>query len=356
MPPMAVAGPAAVVPNQQLSQPSWFIGAPFTKLWIISTIILYIVFHSQNAGSYNSDNNHNALGLDALRMARPTYSISGTSETYRYWTSKITFGTTGELIMGGMLLTLFAKQFEREMGSRKFSVFLLVITITAIIFEWFYVTTAAAGMHTTGLHYQGPYAALGALMYLYHKYTPRLHPRFWGMLGFTFSEKSLYYIWFIQVVGYGGWNTILASSFGFFAAHVYMSTNLHQTIDLPDVVAKPLIAIGTRISDPPPRLLATGQGGRAGRGMAPAAAAIAGNDAVQRMLRAQQEAIRQNPHLAEMAGAAPPPQPSTTPAPPDPAAIEQLTSMGFDRQRVMEALQLSNNNVERAADRLLSSS
>jgi len=37
----------------------------------------------------------------------------------------------------------------------------------------------------------------------------------------------------------------------------------------------------------------------------------------------------------------------------DPAAIEQLLLMGFDQQQVVEALQYSNNNVNRAADRLL---
>jgi hypothetical protein len=39
--------------------------------------------------------------------------------------------------------------------------------------------------------------------------------------------------------------------------------------------------------------------------------------------------------------------------PPPPEAIAQLTSMGFDEQRVKEALQVSDNNVETAANLLL---
>jgi uncharacterized UBP type Zn finger protein len=42
------------------------------------------------------------------------------------------------------------------------------------------------------------------------------------------------------------------------------------------------------------------------------------------------------------------------PPPPPEEAIEQLTAMGFDRQRVLDALQSTHNNVEHAADRLLS--
>ena len=43
--------------------------------------------------------------------------------------------------------------------------------------------------------------------------------------------------------------------------------------------------------------------------------------------------------------------PSPTPSPPD--VIAQLTSMGFEEQRVKEALQASDNNIERAANLLL---
>ena len=42
--------------------------------------------------------------------------------------------------------------------------------------------------------------------------------------------------------------------------------------------------------------------------------------------------------------------------PPSESSIEQLTSMGFDREAVLRALQLSHNDVERAADKLLTGS
>jgi hypothetical protein len=47
-----------------------------------------------------------------------------------------------------------------------------------------------------------------------------------------------------------------------------------------------------------------------------------------------------------------PPVAVAVPVPP-PEAIAQLTSMGFEEQRVKEALRVSDNNVERAANLLL---
>ena len=56
------------------------------------------------------------------------------------------------------------------------------------------------------------------------------------------------------------------------------------------------------------------------------------------------------------AGQMPPAQPQRdfppTP-PPDEASIDQLVLMGFPRDKVIEALQNSHNDVNRAADRLL---
>jgi hypothetical protein len=43
------------------------------------------------------------------------------------------------------------------------------------------------------------------------------------------------------------------------------------------------------------------------------------------------------------------------PPPPPQAAIDQLTAMGFDHARVRQALQQSDNNIEPATDRLLTS-
>jgi membrane associated rhomboid family serine protease len=324
MPPAApLIGPGAQATMAPPGQ-TWFAGAPVAKLVAVVTAVFYVLFHAKSSKEI--------MAMDSLRMMRVAQHSGGGSEWYRYWSSKLTFGSTGELVVGGILLAVLARQFEREMGSRKFGVFWAVVTLSSILLEVVYVNFST--LYEMGYRYQGPYAVLGALMYLYHRYTPSLHRRFIGILGFTFSEKSFYYLWFGQVTGYGGWNTIVATTFGILTAYAFMVTSLHQTIDIPEAIAKPLAAIGARISEPHPRVLAPA--GNRGRD------AMAG---IQRMARNAAAAAQQ-----QQRPTAPPP----APAAPDPAAIEQLTSMGFERARVEEALQVSNNNVERAADRLLS--
>lgn len=344
MPPAAplIGGGAGGGGGNSTYSASWFVGAPLTKLYAVATVVFYVLFHAKSA--------QDAMAMDSYRITRAAQfgnSSSSSSEWHRYWSSKMTFGSTGELIMGGMLLILLAKQFEREMGTRKFGLFCLLANVSAMGMEVIVValsTTsllfigAASSSSSTagGYRYQGPYAVLGALMFLYHRFTPRLHPRFFGMLGFTFSEKSFYYLWFCQVVGYRGHHTILAAALGGIAAYVYVTTSLDQTLDIPDAIAKPLIAIGAHLSEPPPRVLssaarATVRGGGGGQRNAAAAAAAA----------------------AVAAAAAQQPVVPVVVAPPSPEIIEQLTSMGFEQQQVLDALRATNNNVERAADRLL---
>ena len=48
-----------------------------------------------------------------------------------------------------------------------------------------------------------------------------------------------------------------------------------------------------------------------------------------------------------------PPAPPRAVVTPNADAIEQLTNMGFPRASVVQALQATNNDVQRAADRLL---
>ena len=327
--PLVGGGPSPVA-----SSSSWFVGAPISKLCCVATVVFYVLFHAKSA--------QEGMAMDSFRMLRASQYGSASREWHRYWSSKLTFGSTGELVMGGMLLMILARQFEREMGSRKFGLFMILANLCAIGMEIVFVGFST--LMKTSYRYQGPYALLGALVYLYHRYTPRLHPRFFGILGFTFSEKSFYYLWFFQVIGYRGWNTIIASLFGWITAYVYVVTNLHESLDLPEAIAKPLTSLGAHLSEPPQRILAP-VGTRGGRGGGPDAMA-----GMQRLMR-----NNNNPLAQAAAQAAAAQRPIAPPATPDPGAIEQLTSMGFDRQRVMDALQATNNNVERAADILLSS-
>lgn len=89
--------------------------------------------------------------------------------------------------------------------------------------------------------YSGPYPQLGAVLALYHKFTPRVHPKFFGVLGYDFSEKSLVYGLCAQVTLFGGLSTIIPTLVGF--ACGTLSVNLSQTL-LPGFVISVAESIG----------------------------------------------------------------------------------------------------------------
>jgi hypothetical protein len=338
-------GSTSVGPHQTV-----FAGAPATKLLTAVTLLSYLVIHSQNA--------HDLLQLDSSKLLD-----SNSNSGYRYWTSKLTFHSTGELITGGLLLLFLSRKMEREMGSRKFSVFYLLVTVCAMAMELIMVHTDMLLIFSTSSNnkwqYAGPYAVLGALFWLFHKYTPRLHPRFFGVAGFYFSEKSFYYLWFGQVATATKWHTVTAVAIGVLVGAIY--TNAApvawlKVLDVPDVVASLCSKFGERVLlQGPPRMMVPSGGGNGNPGalrQRPAGAAPAHpifGHAPPPLQQGQQQhpGAQQMPPPAQQQRDFPP-----TP-PPDEASIDQLVLMGFPRDKVIEALQNSHNDVNRAADRLL---
>lgn len=225
--------------------------------------------------------------------------------------------------MGGMTVAHFSRRFERELGSRKFSCWLLQVYLLSIPLIW----TMAS--QTSDLHYAGPYPVLGGLLYLFYKYTPRLHPRFFGIFGFHVSEKAIPYCFALQVILFHGFNTFIPTLCGLVAGWV----SILYTMNVPDFVADFVSSCLGRLVEAPPAMIVP-RGARtnnaAGRG---GAGYVSTNNTRPRA------AVATAPRA---------------PQPPSQASIEQLAAMGFDRDTVVRALQQSNNNVERALDRLLS--
>jgi UBA/TS-N domain len=241
-------------------------------------------------------------------------------EFYRLFSGTLTFATNGELIFGSMTLIPLLRRFEREMGSRKFMVFLGMVTLFSIAFQ----VSVAQLFLEDGLRYSGPYPALGAMLWLFHTCTPSLHPHFFGVLGFHFSEKSIQYAFGAQAVLYRGLASLIPTICGMLACYLACLSPINK-LDLPDPVVSIVAVIFGRFVESPPDILAV----RLGPINMAAPSAAAG---VER----------------------PPPEPVFQQLPPpDESSIEQLTSMGFERDAVLQALQQSHNNVERAADRLL---
>ena len=299
---------------------SFFVGAPLTKLTGIIAVVTYFSARNSNHGTMLP-----RLAMDSVRVYEK-------GEVHRYFTAPLTFGTPAELIPVGMLLVYSLRQVEREMSTRKAALFVLYVHGFAMACQALMIPYLLyGGQYSHNLRYTGPYALLGALGYLYHVKTPRITTAFVRILGFSFSDKVFQYAWFAYAAGAGGsgsFSSALLFVVGAVAAYVYDRLPCLSTADIPDVVASWVsTAVGMRFwANGPPRTIVPGRGG-VGRGGLPP------------------------PPLARAVpvAAVPPPQAVTA----DPAAIEQLTMMGFPRPRVVEALQATNNDVQRAADRLL---
>lgn len=290
---------------------SFFVGAPLTKLSGIIAVVAY----------FSTRNNAGAMAMHAVRVYEK-------GQVYRYLTAPLTFGTPAELIPAGLLLVYSLRQVEREMSTRKAALFVLFVNGFAMACQALMIPYLLYGLQFN-LRYSGPYALLGALGYYYHVKTPRITPTFVRVLGFSFSDKVWQYMWFLQAAGAGGQSTALMFAVGALGAWIYDKVPLLSQADVPDLMATWVsTAVGLRFwADGPPRAILPGRGGRGGL----------------------------PPPMVPRAAALPPPQPPQ-PVTADPAAIEQLTMMGFPRPRVVEALQATNNDVQRAADRLLTQS
>ena len=205
------------------------------------------------------------------------------------------------------------------MGSRRFGAFIVYVSFLSTILELGFFN-----IFFDTERYSGPYPQLGAVLALYHKFTPRLHPKFFGILGYDFSEKSITYGLCAQVMLSGGMSTIVPTMIGFLSGMLCVNFSENQ---LPEFVYSlaAIIGNGLLVVEAPAimmsRSVQRGAGGGGG-----------GN-------RPRRAAAPQTPR-------APPP-------PPPEEAITMLTSMGFEREAVIRALQQTDNNVEAAANRLM---
>ncbi|KAL7548335.1 hypothetical protein ACHAWF_011622 [Thalassiosira exigua] len=198
------------------------------------------------------------------------------------------------------------------MGSRRFGAFIVYSSVLSTILELIFFNVFFIE------RYSGPYPQLGAVLALYHRYTPRLHPKFFGVLGCDFSEKSLTYGLCAQVVLSGGLSTLVPAAIGFLSG---MLTVGWSASGLPEFVNSLCQFVGKPFVDEAPAIMMTRSVQR-------------GADRGNRVRRAPYP----------NAGAAAAPAAPRPPPPPPEEAIAQLTGMGFDRQAVIRALQQTDNN------------
>mmetsp|Transcript_4561 Transcript_4561/g.5246 ORF Transcript_4561/g.5246 Transcript_4561/m.5246 type:complete len:321 (+) Transcript_4561:32-994(+) len=311
-------------------QPGWFQGAPLTKFVCFVTGLCYAILKN---------------GLTDL-IALDLQDLVEHAEFYRLFLYPISFGSIGETILGLAVLTPLMKRFEREFGTRNFAAFLAKATFFATAFQLLFLSD----------HYlaTGPYPIIGTTLYLYNSLTPRLYPKFISILGFDFSEKAVTYFFTLQVIFSQGYYSIIPFASGYVAG--ILCTSKMTPIgkwnpDLPQFVYNMGLSIGraTGLADLSitPSFVGSQRTNNRSMGM--------GGIGVRRTQRGNDGAGTNMPVVQPRANPEPQPQQMFQPDPPSPEAIEQLTAMGFERDAVIRALREADNNLEHAANRLLTS-
>lgn len=233
------------------------------------------------------------------------------------------FHSTGDFVIGLIFVAIQLRRLERELGSRQFGEWLLmwILIPSTLIFRIGEFLLAYPGADL-----RLPPVLISACVYWYTLYTPRLHPNFVSVAGIRFSEKALTQMWGLFLLGHDFRSQIAAAIAGMIASAMYFSIGYQFNL-IPNAMVNlvPWEGIASLfLLDPPPKIYAP--------------------------LLAQQQQSQQR---AQRRGFQQPPIPPPRPSPPPQEAVDQLTAMGFEEDRVRQALQQSNNNVERAADRLL---
>jgi hypothetical protein len=340
-------------PSNLPSKP-WFLGAPITKilclLWAAGSLW---VIRSDNAESeiYYGDSNH--------RNYDHNKNLWGAA----IWNGPFSwvFQSMTELIVGLSFLAHFLRRMEQELSSRRLIAWLTVLVAVNVFLRLVAVATLddeIVGAFVASEFVQGPYLFVGGVLYWYKACVPRLYPRFLSSttLGISLSEKTFPYAWALYALFMRGTASFLVGAIGVLASAIYffllsVSTKNNNGnninipfLDVPDAVVNALpweYLGGLFLLDASPKVYAPF--------ITRAAMNLPRGDGRPRRNRGGAAMQRARDVVAETPLAVAVPVPT-------PEAIAQLTSMGFEEQRVKEALQVSDNNVERAANILLTGS
>jgi len=308
------------------SGPSGFENAPITK-----SILLLTGFFSVATSVMRL---HGQLDFSDLS------SIIYKYQPWRLLTSHFFFSSPGELLFG-LILIYYFRLFERQMGSAKFGGYTTVIfTLSTLLQIASYVLFPSARFTS------GPYSFIFASFILYYSEIPSTY-RF-RIAGISATDKMFTYILGLQLLFSSSPQSMYSGLCGLLSGLIYKSKALGlQRFRLPPFINNfckqfilPLVQSSHRPQTRPTPL--PNNTGRA--------------PAVPNPF--QQNAFAQGYSDQLLPGNSPfgIPNAQAFAAPPSNDSIEMLTSMGFSRQAVMDALARCNNNVELATNILLDQS
>ncbi|XP_041024627.1 rhomboid-like protein 20 [Juglans microcarpa x Juglans regia] len=283
--------------------PSGFNNAPVTRAFIIASALFTVFFGIQGRSS--------KLGLSYL-------DIFGKLQLWKLIVSAFAFSSIPELMFGLYLLYYF-RVFERQIGSNKYSVFILFSIIVALLFEFLTLTLlkdSAVNLVTTG-----PYGLIFA------SFVPFIFDipvsTWFRVFGVRFSNKSFIYLAGLQLLLSSWKRSILPGLCGILAGSLYRLNVFHiRKTKLPEFI----ISFFSRISWPT-------------TGSPPSAPA--------------RSIVRNIPSYASLQVERNYPSSMPSAIEPSEDSIATLVSMGFDRDSARQALVQARNDVNVATNILL---
>eukprot|EP00262_Sarcandra_glabra_P011065 TRINITY_DN26766_c0_g1_i1.p1 TRINITY_DN26766_c0_g1~~TRINITY_DN26766_c0_g1_i1.p1 ORF type:complete len:298 (+),score=21.42 TRINITY_DN26766_c0_g1_i1:85-978(+) len=288
--------------------PSGFNNAPVTRTFVIACALLTIF-----AGIQGRSSN---LGLSYQ-------DIFKSLNLWRLTTSTFAFSSTPELMFGLYLLYYF-RVFERQIGSNKYSVFILFSLIVTTLFE--ILALALLKDPTLSRLASGPYGLIFSSFVPFYFDIP-VSTRF-RIFGVHFSDKSFIYLAGVQLLLASWKRSFLPGLCGVLAGSLYrLNVFGIRRIKFPEFIT----SFFSRLSWP-------SSGGSS-------STAPSGNiiGHVPSFLDRQVEVPRNYPSSAPLASTVEPPE----------ASIATLVSMGFDRNSARQALVQARNDINMATNMLL---
>ena len=247
----------------------------------------------------------------------------------------------------GLSMMYVCRQFERQLGSRKFGAF------TFLSFFLSMVMTLSMGAFTQSMDIEyspspGPYTYIFSLLVLFYAYVPKSAPSKYVILGLPLSDKTWTYIFGAQLFFNDMEKSAGPSIIGILIGMLYLGNHFGmQSWRLPSIVEKIFISFGSIFSfmmpappSNPTRAAATGNAGDAGT-------APGDDDEPPRYGRQPSWSEETQERLHSFGGM------GEAIDPPSEDQIASIMALGFERARAIHALEQCENNVEAAANFLL---
>ncbi|XAR71457.1 hypothetical protein NMG60_11028720 [Bertholletia excelsa] len=198
--------------------PSGFNNAPVTRTFVIVCAVFTIIFGIQGHSS--------RLGLSYQDIFKKL-------QVWKLIVSTFAFSSTPELVFGLYLLYYF-RVFERQIGSNKYSVFLLFSVIASLLFE--VLALALLKDPTLNTLKSGPYGFIFSSFVPFYLDIP-VSTRF-RVFGLRFSDKSFIYLAGLQLLLSSWKSSLFPGICGILAGSLYRLNILRiRSLKFPGFIA-----------------------------------------------------------------------------------------------------------------------